>query len=759
EGPGHKKKGEGEAEHQQSHCDDLDLQSVQGQRPPPRSMAEWDRVQEASATSGPEEHKIPEAVDTLPQLDEAEKPQEAGPPDPQEPKEEAPGPNDVVCDACLESAPCRALKSCLTCLVSYCQTHLRPHLENAKFQNHRLVEPLRDIERRTCESHRRPLELYCRADASCVCQECNSVADVQAEMEQQFSVLQAAVAKAQRDVLEILESEEKQAVQRAEGVRAHLEQKLTEVKRAQTRAEKLSRNKNDIDFLQEHSQLKKELVDVTLPGVYIGLIDRLATFSRVVTESTQELCGQLLSAYGDRLKDTFRGEKLSVRNMANVIDPGDNQDLVPDPETREDFLKYVSLLSFDADTAHNFLRLTEENRKATNTTPWQHSYPDTPGRFAHWRQVLAAESFCLGRHYFEVEVGGEGTHVGLTYNSIDRKSQESNGCIAGNDFSWCLQWNGRGFSAWHSDVETPLKASGVFTRIGVYVDYDRGLLAFYGVQGQQSMTLIHEYQTEFLEPLYPAFWLSKKENMVLLVSPRDVQPPVKDPSPPCSRQALNLGGLVEHGVVKAMIQRTPQLSNLTALGPAGQGGERGEGGKGRHPDNAPVEQEGQKEHGCHQCQDAQHDACHHPGPSPCVKAVFRQCTRPSPLLLIVQDHHLDLHCCSTGDHSENPLGHGHLGDTELNSLVLWAGEGEEPLAIGLQVEVAGDLQVDNGSAHITAVACGAQGLLTIQRGARHICTDSLMMHRIPAGTARTVLTGGAPRTGGGVSMELKLARA
>ncbi|TNN31473.1 Tripartite motif-containing protein 29 [Liparis tanakae] len=89
----------------------------------------------------------------------------------EEAKEAPLGPDDVVCDSCIES-PCRALKSCLTCLVSYCEAHLRPHLENAKFQNHRLVAPLRDIERRTCESHRWPLELYCCADGRCVCQDC-----------------------------------------------------------------------------------------------------------------------------------------------------------------------------------------------------------------------------------------------------------------------------------------------------------------------------------------------------------------------------------------------------------------------------------------------------------------------------------------------------------------------------------------------------------------------------------------------------------
>ncbi|XP_036409215.1 tripartite motif-containing protein 16-like protein [Megalops cyprinoides] len=489
-------------------------------------------------------------------------------------------PEDVACDACLQSAPRRALKSCLTCLVSYCQAHLRPHLENAKFQNHRLVDPLQDIERRSCEAHGRPLERYCPAHSCCMCQQCeeeehqghgatplreargkieeelqqkqeeitktvtaaenaisklqintvsikSSVQEVHGLLEQRFSELQAAVERAQREAVELLEGQERRAVRQAEGVQAHLQQRCAEMKSRLLSAEKLRRNKNDIDFLQEHAQWRKETLDVSLPNVNIGLTDSLTAFGHVVTEATQELCEQLLNAYRDKLKAALRSEKLGVKTV--VCDP-DRQIPVPDPKTREDFLKYSATLTFDAQTAHSFLRLTEENRKATNTTPWQHAYPDVPERFEHWRQVLAAESFYLGRHYFEAEASGEGTHVGLTYRSIDRKSQEDSGCITGNGFSWCLQWNGRGFSAWHGGVETPLPEA-AFTRIGVYVDFDGGLLAFYGVG--DSMTPLHQYRVEFLEPLYPAFWLSKKENVVLLVKHQDVLPQT-GPLPPCT---------------------------------------------------------------------------------------------------------------------------------------------------------------------------------------------------------------------------------
>lgn len=184
------------------------------------------------------------------------------------------------------------------------------------------------------------------------------------------------------------------------------------------------------------------------------------------------------------------------------------------------YLADASSLTFDPDTVHKFLRLTEDDRKVTNTTPWQHCYPDTPERFEYWRQVMTSESFYLGRHYFEAELSGEGVHVGLTYKSIDRKGVARGSCITGNDFSWSLGREGRSFSTWHADMEAVVEATSVFTRIGVYIDFDSGSLSFYGVT-DVAMTLLYRYKAEFMEPLYPTVWLSKKDNVVLLVGPKD----------------------------------------------------------------------------------------------------------------------------------------------------------------------------------------------------------------------------------------------
>lgn len=62
--------------------------------------------------------------------------------------------------------------------------------------------------------------------------------------------------------------------------------------------------------LQEYSEWKKESTDISLPGVYIGLIDCLNSFSRVIVDSTQELCSTIESSYIEKVKETCKnGER------------------------------------------------------------------------------------------------------------------------------------------------------------------------------------------------------------------------------------------------------------------------------------------------------------------------------------------------------------------------------------------------------------------------------------------------------------------
>lgn len=97
----------------------------------------------------------------------------------------------------------------------------------------------------------------------------------------------------------------------------------------------------------------------------------------------------------------------------------------------------------------------------------------------------------------------------MMYRSTDQTGSESNSCTLGNN-NWSILQNGKGFSAWHSDVEMCLQMD-VLGRIGVYTNYPSRTLSFYRLT-YDNVTLMHQFEYDSAEPLYPNFWLFKKEN-------------------------------------------------------------------------------------------------------------------------------------------------------------------------------------------------------------------------------------------------------
>lgn len=75
----------------------------------------------------------------------------------------------VACDYCLQ-AP--AAQTCFTCMASFCQEHLRPHLDNPVFLSHELQPPVRDLARRKCPEHSRLREFFCSQHGVCICSVC-----------------------------------------------------------------------------------------------------------------------------------------------------------------------------------------------------------------------------------------------------------------------------------------------------------------------------------------------------------------------------------------------------------------------------------------------------------------------------------------------------------------------------------------------------------------------------------------------------------
>lgn len=98
-------------------------------------------------------------------------PRDSFPPPPPSPDYNHAGPQDVGCDICI-GKKYKAVKTCLMCLASYCEKHLKPHFESATFKRHKLVDEIGHLDRQICPQHQKGLELYCRTDQMCICVLC-----------------------------------------------------------------------------------------------------------------------------------------------------------------------------------------------------------------------------------------------------------------------------------------------------------------------------------------------------------------------------------------------------------------------------------------------------------------------------------------------------------------------------------------------------------------------------------------------------------
>ncbi|XP_018534042.1 E3 ubiquitin/ISG15 ligase TRIM25 isoform X3 [Lates calcarifer] len=77
---------------------------------------------------------------------------------------------DVIrCDTCMEA---EASQTCLTCMASFCEEHLRPHRENPNFALHQLSEPVGDLSDRICSDHSKLMEFFCSQHGRPICSLC-----------------------------------------------------------------------------------------------------------------------------------------------------------------------------------------------------------------------------------------------------------------------------------------------------------------------------------------------------------------------------------------------------------------------------------------------------------------------------------------------------------------------------------------------------------------------------------------------------------
>ncbi|KAG2465954.1 TRI25 ligase, partial [Polypterus senegalus] len=215
------------------------------------------------------------------------------------------GPGDVECDFCTRKK-FRAEKSCLTCMASYCQTHLQPHYEGDAWKGHKLVDPDRNLKEKLCEKHQKSLEMFCKTDEMCICLMCGmteheghekveletereenekqlgvSLSDIKRRLEERektlkemrramkdmkisvekemgenkksFTALIRCIVEANRKLTQRIREQEKREIEKAEEVMKQLEKEIEELKRREAELKELSETKDHLHFLQTFS--------------------------------------------------------------------------------------------------------------------------------------------------------------------------------------------------------------------------------------------------------------------------------------------------------------------------------------------------------------------------------------------------------------------------------------------------------------------------------------------------------------------------
>ncbi|KAL0201297.1 hypothetical protein M9458_004484, partial [Cirrhinus mrigala] len=81
------------------------------------------------------------------------------------------GSGDVECDVCTGDKN-KAIKSCLVCLESYCQSHFERHEEFHSGKRHKMTDATGRLKEMICSKHDKLLEIFCRTDQQCLCYMC-----------------------------------------------------------------------------------------------------------------------------------------------------------------------------------------------------------------------------------------------------------------------------------------------------------------------------------------------------------------------------------------------------------------------------------------------------------------------------------------------------------------------------------------------------------------------------------------------------------
>uniref|UniRef100_A0A8C2EBJ1 Bloodthirsty-related gene family, member 9 n=1 Tax=Cyprinus carpio TaxID=7962 RepID=A0A8C2EBJ1_CYPCA len=295
-----------------------------------------------------------------------------------------------------------------------------------------------------------------------------------------FTSLIRSIERCQSELLELMEQKQTAAETQAEELSKELEQEITELERRNTALEQLSHTEDNMHLI--YPSLCSPMDTEIWAGISINTCVSVETLRRTLTQLQKTL-----------------DEKLSQTVLKRIQ-------------------QYAVDVTLDPDTAHPDLILSEDGKKVRHGNIKQYC-PDYDKRFNKYMIVLGNKGFSSGRFYFEVQVKGKTQwSLGVARESINRKGVLNLCPESGNWTLW--QSNAKEYKACESSPVS-LSLNVKLQKVGVFVDYEEGLVSFYDVE---SRSHIYSFTGQFFtDKLYPFLspWTNDagKNSAPLIISP------------------------------------------------------------------------------------------------------------------------------------------------------------------------------------------------------------------------------------------------
>ncbi|XP_017292984.1 E3 ubiquitin-protein ligase TRIM21-like [Kryptolebias marmoratus] len=429
--------------------------------------------------------------------------------------------DDIHCDICNENK-LTAVKSCLVCQVSYCETHLTPHLRDPMMTKHRLTDPATFSTRHLCRNHNKTLEMFCKRDQTPVCMKCTETDHKHHEvvpMEKESRRIKTQIKKIQAEIENMIQTR----IKKTEDIKNSMEQSKIDKERETESSEQLAtmtvsaieRSQALLieEFEQKHQAAERNAEE---------LLDELETETSELHSRHTEL------EYLEDIKDPLHLLQ-SFSCLSTPVSSKDWSEVSIDPyfytrTVREAFSKLVDLckeleqkicaeeasklskysvdVTLDPATAAEWLVLSPDGKKVSLSSQQRKQFlPSDPRRFDSCVAVLGKQRFTSGRHHWVVKVGDKTDwDLGVAKESINRKGSIT---VRPDNGYWAIcRRKGESLRAC-AGPSVVLNLHEIPQKVGILLDYEEGSVSFYNMEAK---THIYTYKgCTFTEPLYPYF--------------------------------------------------------------------------------------------------------------------------------------------------------------------------------------------------------------------------------------------------------------